>query len=176
MDNNFILEKTYSVPADIFREALRSYQKKFVYPKSWIFTAIYLVLTANFVYGAVKASDNFLAYIMITVCLALAFREWYNPRKMRMAVMDAVHDMDGIHYRFSVGNGFIEFSTIEHGEVENSEEIQDVPPSRISINDNLGILEYDRFFLVIDGKSMFYVIPKESFSDTELNIIRNLNN
>lgn len=185
MDNKFILEKNYTIPADIFREGFRAYQKKYVYPKSYLFMAIFLVLAANFVYGAVKAPDNILAYLMIVVCLALVFREWYNPRKMRMAFLDTLHEMGKQEYKISIGKDSIEFSTIEHEKVENfvettedddtTEDFEPVSPSKIPIGENLNIIEYDRFFLVIDGKVMFYIVPKENFTESELDVIRSLN-
>ena len=66
-----------------------------------------------------------------------------------------------------------ELSTIQRGDVENSQDFENVPPSKITL-DNLQILEYDDFFLFLNGKIMFYIVPKSVFSDSELNIIRNI--
>lgn len=192
------LEKNYRISPDIFREGFKAYQKKFISPKSYLFTAVFLVLALNFIYGAVKAPDNYFAYIMIVICLALMVREWFNPRKMRRTFTEAVQEMDGQEYKITVADNWVEFSTIEHGnvenfeeknvesddstelstiqrgDVENSDDYEPVPPSRIE-TERLRILEYDRFFLFIDGKVMFYIIPKEDFSESETEIIRNLN-
>lgn len=174
---NYRLEKTYSISADIFRDGFRAYQKKYVYPKSYLFTGIFLVLAVNFVYGAAKAPDNYLAYLLIVVCIALAVREWFNPRKMRQIFLDTMQEMGGIEYKLRIGEDFAEFSTIEHGKVENSveEETEDIPPTRINCGKNMKILEYEKFFLLVDGKSMFYIIPAENFSSAEKEIIRSLN-
>ena len=89
--------------------------------------------------------------------------------------------MGDIEYRLCVGDDFAEFSTIEHGKVENSvdnddaEETDNIPPTRINCGEDMKILEYDKFFLLVDGKSMFYIIPKENFSSAEKEIIRSLN-
>lgn len=173
MENNFKLEKTYKISADIFRDGMTAYQKKFVYPKSYVFMGVFLVLTANFVYGAMKSPDNLLAYLLVVVCLALAIREWYNPRKMKRNILDTLRQMGESEYKIAIGNNFVEFSTIQRGNVENSDD-ETIPPTRIQIGENLQILEYDRFFLIIDGKAMFYILPKEYFSDEETEIIRNL--
>lgn len=174
------LEKTYKIPADIYREGYREYQKKYVYPKSYVFMGLFLVLAANFVYGAVKAPDNFLAYLLIVVCLAMAFREWYNPRKMRNAVMESVHEMGDPLYRLTVTDDVLEFSTVQNEIVENSDPDSiepDAPPepTRISRDQDLKILEYDRFFLAVYGKIMFYIIPKADFSEDEMKMIREIN-
>lgn len=163
------LEKIYEIPADVFREGFTAYQKKFVYPKNYLFMAIFFVLALNFVYGAVKAPDNYFAYIMIAVCLACMAKEWFNPRRMRRAVLDTVRDMGGQEYKITVGDNWTEFSTIEQGNVEN----EPVPPTRIE-NNRLRILEYDRFFLFAEEKVMFYIVPKDVFSQAETDIIRNI--
>lgn len=191
------LEKIYTIPTDVFRDGFTAYQKKFVYPKSYLLMAVFFVLALNFVYGAVKAPDNYFAYIMIVVCLALMMREWFNPRKIKRIMTETVHDMSEQEYKITVGETWVEFSTIEHGNVENSAEtaeinddstelstiqrgdvencVDDEPvtPTRIG-TDRLGILEYDRFFLLMDGKVMFYIVPKDNFSDSETEIIRNI--
>lgn len=193
--DNIRLEKIYSLSPDLFRDGFRAYQKKFVYPKSYLLMAVFLILALNFVYGAVNAPDNYLAYIMIVVCLALMVREWFNPRRIRRIMTDAVREMGAQQYKIALADGFAEFSTIEHENVENSPETTEtnhnstelstiqpeyvenfsepVPPSVIPA-ERLRILEYDSFFLFLDGKTMFYIVPKDNFSDEEISLVRNL--
>lgn len=173
MENNIKLEKTYKISADIFRDGITAYQKKFVYPKSYVFMCVFLVLTANFVYGAVKAPDNLLAYLLVVVCLVLAIKEWYNPRKMKRNILDTLRQMGESEYKIIIREGFVEFSTIQRGDVENSDD-ETIPPTRIQTGENIQILEYDRFFLLIDNKAVYYILPKEYFSDEETEIIRSL--
>lgn len=179
------LEKIYKISNNMFREGFTAYQKKFVYPKNYLFIAIFFVLALNFVYGAVKAPENYFAYIMIAVCLACMFREWFNPRRMRRAVIDTIRDIGEQEYKITVGDSWVEFSTSEQENVENENatefstiqrgdvENESIPPTRIE-NDRLKILEYDRFFLLADGKIMFYIVPKDDFSQAEIEIIRNI--
>lgn len=183
------LEKIYKISNNMFREGFTAYQKKFVYPKNYLFMAVFFVLALNFVYGAVKAPENYFAYIMIAVCLALMVKEWFNPRRMRRAVIDTIRDIGEQEYKITVGDGWVEFSTSEQENVENFVENENatelstiqrgdvenepVPPTRIE-NDRLKILEYDRFFLLADGKIMFYIVPKDDFSQAEIEIIRNI--
>lgn len=174
---NIRLEKIYTLSADVFREGFTAYQKKFVYPKSYLFMAVFLVLALNFIYGAVKAPDNYFAYIMIVVCVALMMREWFNPRRIRRTFTEAVQETGGQEYKITVGDNEIEFSTIQRANVENSvetDEEEPIPPTVIG-TERLEISEYDRFFLLADGKVMFYIVPKECFSDSEKEIIRNIN-
>lgn len=183
MDDKYILEKEYSIPADTFREAYRAYQKKYVYPKNYIFMAIFLVLAADFVYAAFKDNSNYFAYILIVLCLALAFREWYNPRKIRRSLVETVQEMGDPVYKIGVGDGFVDISTVsapdgiedEDGEEEDSSAENDSPePTRIPIDEKMKVLEYGEFFLLLYGKQVFYIIPKEKFGESERDIIRKL--
>ena len=183
MDDKYILEKEYSISADTFREAYRAYQKKYVYPKSYVFMAIFLILSADFIYAAFKDNSNYLAYILIVLCLALAFREWYNPRKIRRSLVETVQEMGDPVYRIGVGDGFVDISTVsapegieeEEGDEEDGSAENDAPePTRIPVDEKMKVLEYSEFFLLLYGKQVFYIIPKEKFSESERDIIRKL--
>lgn len=180
MEDKYILEKEYSIPADTFREAYRAYQKKYVYPKNYIFMAIFLILAADFIYAAFKDNTNYFAYILIVLCLALAFREWYNPRKIRRSLVETVQEMGDPVYKIGVGDGFVDISTVsapdgieDEDETESAEE-EAPEPTRIPVDDKTKLLEYSEFFLLLYGKQVFYIIPKEKFSESERDIIRKL--
>ena len=64
--------------------------------------AIFLLLAADFIYAAIKDSEQYFAYLLIVVCLALAFREWYNPRKISRSLVDTVEEMRRPVYKIGV--------------------------------------------------------------------------
>ena len=164
MENNIRIEKKYTIPMDIFIEGYKTYQKKYVYPKNYIFMGIFIVLAANFVYGAVKSPDNLIAYLLIMICLAMAFREWYNPRKVRQRVTEMVKEMGEPVYKITAGDDFIEFSTENAGYLEDGDndfDKEELPePTRFNADENLKIMEKEDYFLIIYGKSVFYIVPK----------------
>ena len=192
MEENYKLEKEYKVPHETFREAYKAYQKKYVRPKSIIFTVLFLILAADFVYAAVKSPDNRLVYLLIVVCIAMAFREWYNPHRIFMNISETMKSLGEQTYRIGIADDHIDFSTViteteeeeieeevsgeedeEDDETELPEEFDPTPErSTIQINEEYNALEYDRFFLLMEGKRMFYIVPKESFSEEELEIVR----
>ena len=47
-------------------------------------------------------------------------------------------------------------------------------PEKSVINFDSGykLLEYEKYFLLMQGKQMFYILPKEGFSEEELKIVR----
>ena len=189
MEEKYKLEKEYSISANTFREGYLAFQKKYIYVKSYIFMGIFTLLAADFIYAAVKDPKNYFAYLLIVICLSLAFREWYNPRKIRRSLVDTVKELGEPIYKIGVGESFVDISTVSvpdgieeetgEGETEPDEssvsEESDLPePTRIPADEKMNILEYDEFFLLIYGKAVFYIIPKENFEEKELEVIRNI--
>lgn len=187
MEENYDLEKEYTVPPDLFDKAYRTYQKKFVYPKSYLFMGLFLFLAADFIYAAVKQPDNTIVYLLIVICLAFAFREWHTPRFARMRTVETVRDMGNPVYKIGVGSGFIDISTVDDG-IEEEEEPEIIPDeetddeadediglpekTRINTKDNYKLLEYEEFFLLLQDRKIFYILPKTGFSEDELEIVR----
>lgn len=193
MENNYKLEKTYKVPHETFKEAYKAYQKKFVYPKSIIFIVLFLVLAADFVYAAIKAPDNKLVYLLIMVCIAFAFREFYNPRRIFQNISETMKALGEPEYKIGIAGDHIDISTVSLPEEEESEEADsegsddeedddepelpeefDPMPEKsvIKLDESYGLLEYEKFFLLMEGKKVFYILPKEGFSEEELEIVR----
>ena len=184
MEENYLLEKEYTVSYDLFREAYRAFQKKYIYPKSYLFMGLFLILAADFIYAAVKDPGNVFAYILIAACAAFAFREWFNPRKMRNNLVDAVREMGEPVYKICIAGDYVDISTVKapvSAESDDNDEDIDFPDdidpmpehTRLEKNGDLEILEYDSFFLLLSGKNVFYIIPKEDLTEKELEIVRN---
>lgn len=178
MNNEYRLEKEYSVPYETFCDAYTAYQKKFVYPKSRIYIALFLILAACFVYAAVEMTQNYIVYLLIVICLGLAAAEWVNPRMIKAGILKLMRTAgDGI-YKLSVADDHIEFSTVYEGiEItdENGEPEPPPEPTWLKLDKEIGVMEEEKFFILMQGKRMFYVIPKDGFTEEELEIVRGLN-
>ncbi|MDE6102671.1 MAG: YcxB family protein [Ruminococcus sp.] len=182
MDENYRLEKEYKIPFEIFREGYTEFQKKFIFPKANVTAVVFILLAVIFVVAVIQDASQYFAYLLIMICLAMAVRQWYNPRKLRQNLFDTFQTMSETVYRIGIGNNFADISTVSDGKVENSVDIEDeeykeepLPEkSRIPCDENFSLLEYDRFFLMFSGTEIFYIVPKDSFSESELDIIRGL--
>lgn len=186
MEENYRLEKEYQITYDIFREAYREFQKKNVYPKSYIYMGLFIAIAIIYVIAAVKDPNSTLAYILIVVCLALAIREWYNPRKARSNIVEAVKALGDVTYKMGIGENYVDISTVEPIDVENTEsenndndvcDDEEIVPekTRIPIDNEFSVQEYSDFFIIYSGKKMFYIVPKKGFSEYELELVRELN-
>ena len=68
-----------------------------------------------------------------------------------------------------------DLSNIPEEEREEAAEADPLPEkTRINIDENFQLIEHDDFFMLLKGKEMFYVLPKEYFSEDELEIVRKL--
>lgn len=182
------LEKEYTVSAEIVGKGYKSFQKKFVYPKNIIFAVMFFLLTADFVYAAVKAPDNFFVYLLIVLCLAMGLRELLNPVRIRQNIIETVRSMGEPVYKIAVSDEQIEISTVsapseiepadddENDETDEEAAQDKLPePSVLPVDSELSISEFDDYFMLYYGKTVFYIIPKKDFNDKELDIIRNVN-
>jgi len=188
MEENYIFEKEYSISPEIFEKSYLAFQKKYVYPKSRIFALIFLFLTADFVYAVLKDPTNYFTYILVFTCLAFAVREMVNPARIRNQYVDTVEEMGEIVYKIGLGRNYVDIATVSAPEIlrdpqesyeetdgqENSENDDMPDASRIMTDNNFNLFEYNEFFLMFYGKEIFYIVPKEGFSEQETELIRNL--
>ncbi|MBR2284507.1 MAG: YcxB family protein [Ruminococcus sp.] len=182
---NYLIEKEYRLSPDVVREAYRAYQKKYVYPKSYIFMVLFLIVAADFVHAAVKDNTNVLAYILIVLCLFFAFREWYNPRRARRGITESFVQLGSPVYRLTAAEGYADIATVslpesddEAPDSENDGSGGDIEetglpePTRIPFDEDFTLMECECAFLLVSGKSVFYIVPKDCLTDGEMDIIR----
>ena len=188
MEENYKLEKEYKVPVSIFSEAYREFQKKFVYPKNRIFVILFafmaVVVLCIGVLNVKGTSDTgkYLYYLAFMVFVALAAREWYNPRKLHRNLTESVRALGEPVYKIGVSEKYVDISTVSEDlsdipDEEKEEVLKDDPlpeKTRLNIDDSFRVMEYEKFFMLIPGTAMLYIIPKEGFSEGDMSIIREL--
>ncbi|MDE6679487.1 MAG: YcxB family protein [Ruminococcus sp.] len=178
-ENNYRLEREYTIPFETFRDGYTAFQKKFVFPQTNVTAIAFIILAVVFIVSIIQDTSQYFAYLLVMVCLAMAVRQWYNPRKLRRNLFESFQYMKKNVYRISISDGYADISTVfiqKDGDLEDEECEQEPLPekSRIPFDENFSMLEYEKFFLMFSGKTVFYIIPKENFSENELEILRNL--
>lgn len=184
-ENNYRLEKEYTIPFEIFRDGYTAFQKKFVFPQANITAVAFIILAGVFAVSIIQDASQYFAYLLLMVCVAMAVRQWYNPRKLRRNLFDSFLAIGETVYKISVRENYADISTVCTQKVENSDDLETdndekwesepIPEkSRIPFDENFLMLEYEKFFLMFSGKTVFYIIPKEDFSESETEILRNL--
>ena len=150
----------YHIKREYYRDGFAAFQKKFVMKRSYVMMALFFILLVSFVVSAVADPSNKTAYFLMLICLAAIFMLWYNPRKQRRLVLDAVQELE-----------FEQFTACNDGKVlririrQGEDETEQIPESRIPLA-TAYVQEFEEFYLVCDGKKMFYVLPKSALEQS----------
>lgn len=161
----------YTIPVENYRDGFRAFQKHFVMRRNYIMMVIFLILLVSFIVSAAQDPTNKLSYILGMICMAAMFMLWYNPHKQRSAVMDVVRDMTGVQYTAECDGKVLRIQTVQEPaeETKKTDEEDDepddtpIPESRIAL-ETAWIQAFDGFYLVCDGKRMFYILPKDAIT------------
>ena len=189
MEENYKLEKEYTVPYSLFRDAYRDFQKIYVFPKSRIKTvilaiaALVVLCLGSTVFEDTGIKVKYIFYLLFMVLCALSFKSWYDPNKIRDNLVKSVQTLGEPVYKIGVGDGFIDISTvfddpstdIEYEEGEGPAELEDDPlpeKTRIKVDESFKLHEYDDYFLIVPDVTMLYILPKKGFNESETEIIR----
>lgn len=179
---NMLLEKQYHIPYALFKKAFTAFQKKFVYPKTYLLMGILICIAC--IYGFqilfTDAQDKQVSGIVICICLVLCAVQWYNPKKIRRNLLTAVREIEDDQYKLTIYPDYLEIGTVlppvsdtvsQQDDLFADKPEDNFSGTRIYYNKGLYLTEYDDFFMLYQTKVMFYVIPKSAFSQEELEIM-----
>ena len=180
--DGLLLEKQYQIPFELFRDSFTAFQKKFVYPRNYAVMAVLLIVCAVYVYFIIwgdENTDRTLYFMIILFCLMMTAFQWYNPKKIKRNLLEAVREIEQDEYRLRIFPEYLEIGTLlpEEESHETDELFDDEPEenfsgTRIYYNKGMHVLEYDSFFMIYQTKTMFYTVPKSAFSEEELEVLR----
>lgn len=182
MEDEALVKKRYSIPYELFGEAFTVFQKKFVFPRNRIMSVLLLILAAGNVLNIMYGKGETIGYVLVLVCIALAFINWYNPRKLKRNLMESVKGIENDVYTLTIYPERIVIGTVlepeKEKEPEEYEEVfgeipikEDIADTEIYLNKNVKVIERKNFFMIYIKKSMFYVVPKETLTQEEIEIM-----
>ena len=182
MEDEALVKKRYSIPYELFGEAFTVFQKKFVFPRNRIMSVLLLILAAGNVLNIMYGKGETIGYVLVLVCIALAFINWYNPRKLKRNLMESVKGIENDVYTLTIYPERIVIGTVlepeKEKEPEEYEEVfgeipvkEDIADTEIYLNKNVKVIERKNFFIIYIKKSMFYVVPKEPLTQEEIEIM-----
>ena len=182
MEDEALVKKRYSIPYELFGEAFTVFQKKFVFPRNRIISVLLLILAAGNVLNIMYGKGETIGYVLVLVCIALAFINWYNPRKLKRNLMESVKGIENDVYTLTIYPERIVIGTVlepeKEKEPEEYEEVfgeipvkEDIADTEIYLNKNVKVIERKNFFMIYIKKSMFYVVPKEPLTQEEIEIM-----
>ena len=182
MEDEALVKKRYSIPYELFGEAFTVFQKKFVFPRNRVMSVLLLVFAPGNVLNIMYGNGETIGYVLVLVCIALAFINWYNPRKLKRNLMESVKGIENDVYTLTIYPERIVIGTVlepeKEKETEEYEEVfgeipmkEDIADTEIYLNKNVKVIERKNFFMIYIKKSMFYVVPKETLTQEEIEIM-----
>ena len=182
MEDEALVKKRYSIPYELFGEAFTVFQKKFVFPRNRVMSVLLLIFAAGNVLNIMYGNGETIGYVLVLVCIALAFINWYNPRKLKRNLMESVKGIENDVYTLTIYPERIVIGTVlepeKEKETEEYEEVfgeipmkEDIADTEIYLNKNVKVIERKNFFMIYIKKSMFYVVPKETLTHEEIEIM-----
>ncbi|WP_337403560.1 YcxB family protein [Porcipelethomonas sp.] len=182
MEDEALVKKRYSIPYELFGEAFTVFQKKFVFPRNRIMSVLLLIFAAGNVLNIMYGNGETIGYVLVLVCIALAFINWYNPRKLKRNLMESVKGIENDVYTLTIYPERIVIGTVlepeNEKEPEEYEEVfgeipikEDIADTEIYLSKNVKVIERKNFFMIYIKKSMFYVVPKETLTQEEIEIM-----
>lgn len=150
----------YPIPLEYYRNGFTAFQKKFVMRRNYVMMVLFAVLLVSFVAAGIKDPANKMAYFLVLLCLTAIFMLWYNPRKQRRVVLDIVKEMEGQQYTAECDGNVLRIWT-----QQDEEDTEVIPESRVLL-ETAWIQTYEEFYLICDGKRMFYILPKAAIGTT----------
>lgn len=170
-----LVQVDYDVKNDEEGQAFLLFQKKYVYKKNWIKTALFAVVAVLFLISIGRDPDQPLNYILATLCIAGIFIIWFNTKKIRSSLLDALRLIEDDKYIFTLYEDCFKIKTILADDVdENGEKIAPVQPRVVFFeNTDIDVIENDKMFVLILKKDTIYVLPKRCMDEDKESIIRN---
>ncbi len=208
-----MLERSYHIRMELFKKAFIAFQKRFVYPRNWLLTAILAAVALVYLDSVTQNPSNYLAMFLLVACIAMIAVLWFNPRKIRRNLFDSLQELENDIYHVCFYENSMTISTEDMPVLTDAKEKNDVStleddiyaaenpkdeeaaengedlngfqplfegeappvpqhdviePTVIRFHKNVKVIEYSEYFMVYLVKQMFYVIPKEAFTEDEL--------
>ena len=85
-----LLSFEYDVKNDEEGQAFLLFQKKYVYKKNWIKTAAFAVAAILFLISIGRDPSQPMNFILAAICIAGIFIIWYNTKRIRASLLDAL--------------------------------------------------------------------------------------
>lgn len=169
-----VLSFEYDVRNEEEEKAFIAFQKKFVYAHNWKVTAAFGVVAVLFIISVIKNPGGYLNWILAFICLAVIFITWYNTRRIRKYLMQALKPLEDDKYVFTLYDDSFKIETLPTEEEMQEEDYVPVEPRTVRFEDiTLNVLENDEMFIIILKKETIYVLAKRVIKKEQEDVLRN---
>ena len=168
-----VLSFEYDVKNEEEERAFLAFQKKFVYAHNWKITAAFGVVAVLFIVSIVRNPSGYLNWVLAFICLAIIVLTWYNTRRIRKYLMQALKPLEDDKYVFTLYDDSFKIETLPTEEEKQEEDFTPVPPRIVGFEDiSLNVLENDEMFIIILKKETIYVLAKRVMNEQQQETLR----
>ncbi len=171
-----LLSFEYDVKNDEEGQAFLLFQKKYVYKKNWIKTAAFAVAAILFLISIGRDPSQPMNFILAAICIAGIFIIWYNTKRIRASLLDALKLIEDDRYIFTLYDNSFSIETILAEDTdENGEKIPPVEPRIVYFSNTvIDVIETEKMFVIILKKDTIYVLPKRCMKNSEEKILKDI--
>lgn len=170
-ENKVVAVLNYTITVNEYEAAFREFQKKYVYPKSYVMTAGFAIILVVYIWQLIKDPSYQIAWFLSIVSLFSIVFMWYNPHKIRKNLIKSIGHIKDDRYTTEISESGIKIS-VEISETDETNEDVEIEPTFISYElDSPEVIENNEMFIVYLKKKMFYVIPKRDIDDGQRRIL-----
>lgn len=163
-----VLSFEYDVKNEEEERAFLAFQKKFVYAHNWKITAAFGVVAVLFIVSIVRNPSGYLNWVLAFICIAIIVLTWYNTRRIRKYLMQALKPLEDDKYVFTLYDDSFKIETLP-----TEEDFTPVPPRIVGFEDiSLNVLENDEMFIIILKKETIYVLAKRVMNEQQQETLR----
>ena len=169
------------IPLEMFANAFKDFQKKFVYPKNIAMTVVGGLIAIAYIYSLIQDPSNSVCIMIIIGCAFLISMTWLKPLMVRKNLLNSIDGIQEDRYIFELFDTKVGISTFDSPETQQAEEEteeddffkeinkeEEIPKTIINFNmGGVKVLEKKDYFIIYIVRHMFYIVPKEHFSDEE---------
>ena len=168
-----VLRFEYDVKNEEEERAFIAFQRKFVYAHNWKITAAFGIVAALFIVSIVRNPSGYLNWVLAFICLAIIVLTWYNTRRIRKYLMQALKPLEDDKYVFTLYDDSFKIETLPTEEEKQEEDFTPVPPRIVDFEDiSLNVLENDEMFIIILKKETIYVLAKRVMNEQQQETLR----
>lgn len=168
-----VLSFEYDVKNEEEERAFIAFQRKFVYAHNWKITAAFGIVAALFIVSIVRNPSGYLNWVLAFICLAIIVLTWYNTRRIRKYLMQALKPLEDDKYVFTLYDDSFKIETLPTKEEKQEEDFTPVPPRIVDFEDiSLNVLENDEMFIIILKKETIYVLAKRVMNEQQQETLR----
>ena len=161
-----MLKRSYHIPLEMFMEAFRAFQRKYIFPFNIVYTVILLAVAGVYVRSAILDSSKTFAYVVVVFCLAFILSIWYKMLKLRRSLREALKEIENDVYEVQLFSDKLTIRTEDApAPDEESAEPEDKPAEEVPAEETEGSDGFQQIFPEKPAEPVQSIPPTEIYFD-----------